>query len=95
MEYADIFSDFISRAGTFTIKHCSRLPGSSRRPTTTSRIAFEARTALSSTYDAGRFVVLKSKVNPSQRAPDLANKAWNITGKDGEIVSAQSTCKSG
>ena len=34
-------------------------------------------------------------VNMALRAHDLANKAWNIAGKDVAIVSAHSTCTSG
>ena len=92
IEYGDIFSYFISRPGTFTLQQL------------TSWRQLEAynyfknnhvRTVFSSTCDAGRCVVLKAKVNPSQRAPDLANEAWIIVRKDGTIVSAHCTCKAG
>ena len=62
IEYGDIFLYFISRPGTFTLQQL------------TSRRQLEAynyfknnhvRTVLSSTCDAGRCVVQKSKVHPS------------------------------
>jgi hypothetical protein len=39
-----------------------------------------------------RYILLKAKVNPSQRSPNEANEAWIIAKCDGEIVSAHYTC---
>ena len=49
------------------------------------------RPGFSSTRDSGWFVVLMAKVNPSQRAPDLAHEAWIIARKDGTTVSTHCT----
>ena len=92
VEYADIFSYFITRPGTFTLQQL------------TSWRQLEAyncfknnyvRTVFSSACDGGRCVVLKAKVNPSQRLPDQAQEAWIICRKEGTILSAHCTCKAG
>ena len=92
IEYGDIFSYFISRPGTFTLQQL------------TSWRQLEAynyfknnyvRTVFSSVCDGDRCVVVKAKVNPSQKSPDLAHEPWIVARKEGVIVSAHCTCKAG
>ena len=42
-----------------------------------------------------KLVLMKTKVNPSQRSPDNAQGAWIIVIEDGEILSAHCTCMAG
>ena len=88
IEYGDIFSYFISRPGTFTLQQLA------------SWKLLEAynyfknnyvRTVFSAVFCGDSLVVLKAKVNPSQKA----HEAWIISRKDGTIVSAHCTCKAG
>ena len=55
------------------------------------------RTVLSMMFGSGdaRCVLLKAKVNPSQKGPDHAHEAWMIARKDGQIVCAHCTCMAG
>ena len=40
-------------------------------------------------------VVLKAKVNPSQRSPNETLEAWIIAKEDGKIISTHCTCMAG
>ena len=40
-------------------------------------------------------VMLKAKVNPSQRSPDDAHEPWIIAKFEGDIVCAHCTCMAG
>lgn len=55
------------------------------------------RMVFSSMFGSGSAscVLLKAKVNPSQRAPDNAHEAQIIARKDGQIVSAHCKCMAG
>ncbi|XP_065909342.1 uncharacterized protein [Dysidea avara] len=47
-------------------------------------------------YGHGNHVILKALVNPSQKTPDQAHKAWVILQKaDAEVITAHCTCKAG
>lgn len=90
IEYPDIFTYFINRPGTFTLQQLS------------SWRQLEAYNYFKNNYvrtvfsqSCGKLVIIKAKVNPSQRSPDLAHEAWIIAKKEGTIVSAHCTCKAG
>ena len=51
--------------------------------------------ALAFGQGVAKCVLVKAKVNPSQRSPDEAHEAWVIAKPDGYIVSAHCTCKAG
>lgn len=55
------------------------------------------RTLLASVFGSGsgRCVVLKAKVNLSQRAPENAHEAWVIAKNDRHILCAHCTCMAG
>ena len=55
------------------------------------------RAVLSMTFGLGkeRCVVLKAKVNPSQRSPDNCHVAWLIAKVEGDILCAHCTCMAG
>ena len=55
------------------------------------------RTVFAMAFGQGvaKCVLVKAKVNPSQRSPDEAHEAWVIAKPDGYIVSAHCTCKAG
>ena len=37
-------------------------------------------------HDGSTFCLLKAKVNPSQKSPDLAHEAWIVAKQDGDII---------
>ena len=53
------------------------------------------RTVLSMAIGGGSCVVLKAKVNPSQKGPDHAHEAWMIAKREGQIICAHCTCMAG
>ena len=92
IEYADIFSYFIARPGTFTFQQLA----SWRQLEAYNYFKNNyVQTIFSATCDSGRSVVLRAKVNPSQRTPDFAQEAWIISKNEGTILSAHCTCKAG
>ena len=91
IEFADIFSYFISRPGTFTLE---QLASWRQLEAYNYFLNNHVRTVFSCTCFCGKCVLLKAKVNPSQRSPDLAHEAW-IVAKKGTIVCAHCTCKAG
>ena len=47
-------------------------------------------------YRYGNYIILKALVNPSQKTPDQAQKAWVILQKeDAKVRTAHCTCKAG
>ena len=94
IEYGHIFAYFISRPGTYTQEQL--LSWKQLEAYNYFQNGY-VRTVLSSMFGSGstRCVLLKAKVNPSQRARDNAHEAWIIARKDGPIVSAHCTCMAG
>ena len=94
IEYGHIFGYFITRSGTYTQQELlswKQLEAFNY---------FESgyvRSVLSMTFGTGeaRCVVLKAKVNPSQRSPDNAHEAWVIARIGGDILCAHCTCMAG
>ena len=55
------------------------------------------RTVLCMAYGTGKTknVLLKAKVNPSQRLPDNAHEAWLVAKLEGDIFCVHCTCMAG
>ena len=94
IEYGHIFGYFIKRPGSYTQE---QLLSWKQLDAYHYFKAGYVRTVLSLvfSYKGKRFVMLKAKVNPSQRTPDSAHEAWVVSKADGEIVSAHCTCMAG
>jgi len=94
IEYGHIFAYFITRPGTYTQQ---QLLSWKQLEAYNYFESGYVRTVLSREFGSGktRCVILKAKVNPSQRSPDNAHEAWIIARIDGQIVSAHCTCMAG
>ena len=94
IEYGHIFAYFISRPGTYTQE---QLLSWKQLEAYNYFENGHVRTVLSMMFGSGdaRCVLLKAKVNPSQKGPDHAHEAWMIARKDGQIVCAHCTCMAG
>lgn len=94
IEYGHIFAYFISRPGTYTQEQL--LSWKQLEAYNYFQNGY-VRTVLCSVFGNGstRCVLLKAKVNPSQRTPENAHEAWIIARKDGLIVCAHCTCMAG
>lgn len=94
IKYGHIFTYFISRPGELTQEQLlswKQLDAFNYDRTGYVRTAF----SMGFGHHGAKYVLLKAKVNPSQRSPDDANEAWIIAKRDGEIVSAHCTCMAG
>ena len=94
IEYGHIFGYFIKRPGTYTQEQLLSWKQLE------SYNFFESgyvRTVFAMAFGQGvaKCVLVKAKVNSSQRSPDEAHEAWVIAKLDGPIVSAHCTCKAG
>lgn len=92
VEYPEIVYYFITRPGTFTLE---QLASWKQLEAYNYFKNNHVRTVFSCPCDGGRSVIVKAKVNPSQRSPDLAHEAWIICKKEGRILSAHCNCKAG
>ena len=94
IEYGHIFGYFISRPGVYTQE---QLLSWKQLDAFNYFEAGYVRTVFSMGFGhaGGRCVLLKAKVNPSQRSPDDAQQAWIIAKHNGEVVSAHCTCMAG
>ena len=93
-EFGHIFTYFVSRAGAYTQE---QLLSWKKMDAYAYFQAGYVRTVYSFRFDylGKRYVMLKAKVNPSQRSPDEANEAWIIVKSEGDIVCAHCTCMAG
>ena len=93
-EYGHIFGYFIKRPGTYTQE---QLLSWKQLQAYNFFESGYVRTVFAMAFGQGvaKCVLVKAKVNPSQRSPDEAHEAWVIAKLDGSIVSAHCTCKAG
>ena len=94
IEYGHIFAYFISKPGVYTQE---QLVSWKQLDAYNYFQAGYVRTILSfGFHHLGKsLVMLKAKVNPSQRSPDEAYEAWLIAKHEGDIISAHCTCIAG
>ena len=94
IEYGHIFAYFIVRPGTYTQEEL--LSWKQLEAYNYYECGY-VRTVLSMVFGhgKGRCVVLKAKVNPSQKSPDDAHQAWIVAKPAGQIVCAHCTCMAG
>ena len=86
MEYGhNIFTYFIRRPGLYTQE---QLLSWKQLDAYSYFQAGYVRTVLSKgfSHDGSTFCLLKAKVNPSQKSPDLAHEAWIIAKQCGDII---------
>ena len=91
IEYGHIFGYFISRPGTYTQEQLlswKQLEAYNY---------FESGHVRTVVFDSGKTkcVVLKAKVNPSQRSLDNAHESWIVSRLDGQIICAHCSCMAG
>ena len=91
IEFGHIFGYFIKRPGTYTQE---QLLSWKQLDAFNFFQSGYVRTVLSFVFGfAGKsFVLLKAKVNPSQKTPDGAHEPWLISKTNGEIICAHCTC---
>ena len=94
IEYGNIFAYFITKPGIYTQE---QLLSWKQMDAFNYFQSGHVRTVLLREFGSGenRCVVLKAKVNPSQKAPDKAHESWIIAKPDGRIISAHCTCMAG
>ena len=94
VEYGHIFAYFITRPGTFTQQE---LVSWKQMEAYNYFESGHVRTVLCMAFGTGkaRNVLLKAKVNPSQRSPDNAHEAWLVAKLEGDILCAHCTCTAG
>ena len=94
IEYGHIFAYFVTRPGTYTQQE---LVSWKQMEAYNYFESGYVRTVLCTTFAAGkdRRVVLKAKVNPSQRSPDNVHEPWLIAKIEGDILCAHCTCMAG
>ena len=93
IEYGHIFAYFIARPGVYTQE---QLLSWKQMDAFNYFQAGCVRTIWS--YEFGfskRMVLLKAKVNPSQKSPDSNQEAWIVSMKDGQILCVHCTCMAG
>ena len=94
VEYGHIFAYFIKRPGTYTQE---QLLSWKQLEAYNFFESGYVRTVYAMAFGQGvrKCILLKAKVNPSQRSPDDVREAWIIAKPDGSIVSAHCTCMAG
>ena len=94
IEFGNIFTYFISRPGLYTQE---QLLSWKQLDSYNFFQAGYVRSVFSLTFQhlGKKYVLLKAKVNPSQRSPDEAREAWIIALLDGRIICAHCTCMAG
>ena len=93
IEYGHIFGYFVTRPGVYTQQE---LLSWKQMDAYNFFQAGYVRTVFSYQFGPGKcMVVLKARVNPSQRSPDDSRMAWIISKRGGEIVCAHCTCMAG
>lgn len=93
IEYGHIFGYFVRRPGVYTQEE---LLSWKQMDAYNFFQAGHVRTVFSYRFGPGKkMVLLKAKVNPSQRSPDDTRVAWIICKMDGEIICAHCTCMAG
>ena len=94
IEYGHIFAYFITRPGTYMQQE---LVSWKQMEAYNYFQSGYVRAVSSMKFGTGkaRCVVLKAKINPSQRSPDNAHEAWVISRVDGNILCAHCTCMAG
>ena len=91
LQYGDVYNYLIESKGQFTKENLR---------------AFKSLEAFNYFYNGhvrtvfchcfGRYVIMKARVNPSQRNPDEAHTAWTIIHKTtGEVKAGHCDCKAG
>ena len=93
-EFGHIFTYFVSRPGIYTQE---QLLSWKQMDAYGYFQAGYVRTVYSFRFNhlGKQYVMVKAKVNPSQRSPDAANESWIIVKSEGDIVCAHCTCMAG
>lgn len=94
IEFGHIFGYFITRPGVYTQQ---QLLSWKQLDAFNYFQAGYVRTVYSFSFGhtGKRLVMLKAKVNPSQRSPDEAHEPWIIAKFEGDVVCAHCTCMAG
>ena len=94
IEFGHTFTYFVSRPGVYTQE---QLLSWKQMDAFNYFQSGYVRTVLSFPFQhlGKSYVMLKAKVNPSQKSPDEANEAWIIALFEGTIICAHCTCMAG
>ena len=94
IEYNHVFACFISKLGNYTqeqLVSCKQLDAYNYF-----QVGYVSTILSFGFHHPGKsFVMLKTKVNPSQRSPDKASEAWLIAKHEGGIICAHCICIAG